>query len=512
MRYYTPLATLALALTLAACSQDAIDEPTPEAPGNVHITLSAPFTASEHRAPTSAYTAEVAPTRELIESYYVIFTQATATPNVEKIVRVAREDDVTTGGEGVTERRLDLELRPGTYKVYAFVNMPFVDGSDADSDADELVLGPNTTLDLGEGESFNTSDLASASYLLTDDILTSAAVGAGKHVDGQSFFLVDDIAKIPMTSVCNQEITVTERNSQTFGIEVVRMLGKVQFDFRNPTATNLQINGIKMSDLTVNNSSAVAPKRDGATKLMNYIGRYADHDAFLAKDIELPTGASTASLNYTVSPLSPLLLNAKTTTDDGTATASFYVLESKAREAVGKSFDLDFDITPTTGGPYTDNVRYAITKPDIFTTIHRNDWIVIPVAIGEWVMSLTAFSYPPIGGYPEARVDADNTGNFHVAFSTPGDVSFYPVIHKFYSTTDYYYLNDPVHIVSYTLTPSDPSGIFTATPTVDPSTGEILATLSGTSGKATITLTVNFKKTSTSPTETLTSKIEVEFI
>lgn len=502
MRYYTPFATLALALTLAACSQDAIDEPTPEAPGNVHITLSAPFNAPEHRAPTSAgYTADVDEKRELIESYYVIFTQETS-PGVEKIVRVVSEDDVTAEGDGIESKRLDLELREGTYKVYAFANMPFYDAviTDDDPAKDHLDLGPNTTLNLGEGQTFNPNDLKDASYLFPF------------IEEGKSFVPVESVDAVPMTSINGQTINVTERVSQTFGIEVVRMLGKVQFDFRNPTDTDLKINRIKMSDLTVNNSST---DRDGATKLMNYIGTYADHDAFLAKDIELPTGASTAPLNinYTGSPLALPSNPSITISNPAQVWKSFYVLESKAREELDKSFQLDFDIDEETPKGLGDNIRYAITTPDNFTTIHRNDWIVIPVTIGEWVMSLTAFSYPPIGGYPEARVDADKTGNFHVTFSTPGDISFYPVIHKYYSTTDYFYLNDPSRIVTVTPEVDDPSGIFTTTPALDLSSGEILATLSGTKGVATITLTVTFKKTLSSETpETLISKIVVERI
>lgn len=503
MRYFTTLVTLALALSFAACSQDAVEEAVPEAPGNVHITLSAPFNAPEHRAPTSAgYTADVDEKRELIESYYVIFTQETS-PGVEKIVRVVSEDDVTAADEGIESKRLDLELREGTYKVYAFANIPF----DYLNGTDKAAIKPGYNLTVGE----TMPDLSAATFLIPDGVMKS-----GETFKDKCFVPCEDVVMVPMTSINGQTINVTERVSQTFGIEVVRMLGKVQFDFRNPTDTELKINRIKMSNLTVNSSTS------GSLMLMNYLPLYGDHADYLSKDIVLPGGTTTAALDYTGSAIP---LAAHTTSDgDGTASASFYVLESKAKDYtspdpldgtfVDNAFNLDFDITPSAAGTYPDNIRYAITKPDNFTTIHRNDWIVIPVTIGEWVMDLTAFSYPPIGGYPSARVSADKSGNFHVAFATPGDISFYPVIHKYYSTTDYYYLNDPNRIVG-TVTPvvDDPSGIFTTTPALDPSSGEILATLSGTKGVATITLTVTFKKTLSPETqETLTSKIVVERI
>lgn len=527
MRYFTTLVTLALALSFAACSQDAVEEAVPEAPGNVHITLSAPFNAPESRAPQSAgYTAEVDKTRELIESYYVVFTQTVS--GTEKIVKVIEKADAKVGDNGIESERLDLELRTGTYKVYAFANIPFSYLNGTDKAASKP--GYNLT----EGQLM--PDLSNVTYLLTDDILTEDAKTAGKHAAGRSYFPVNDIARIPMTSINGQEIHVTERTSQKFGIEVVRMLGKVEFQFRNTSPNDLVIKGIKMSDLTINNNSTTPGKeRDGAEYLMNRVGLYDDHDDFLGTTLELPLYTKTAPLdvNYTVSPLSPIPLAATS----GTATASFYVLESQARAALDDSFELDFTIDKAAASGTDDLVRFAITKPDNFTTIHRNDWIVIPISVGEWVMRLEAFSYPPIGGYPEAKVDADNSGNFHVTFSSPGDISFYPVIHKYYSTTDYFYLNDPVRIMKrgsesldssveptdayftsldpgepyVVLQVDDPSGIFTTAPSYDPASGEILAVLNDTKAKATITLAVRFYKDAP-PTNvgTIVSKIVVE--
>lgn len=539
MRYFTPLATLALAVTFAACSKDAVEEVVTEAPGNVHITLSAPFNAPETRAPQSAgYTADVDKARELIESYYVVFTQTVS--GTEKIVKVVEKADAKVGDNGKESERLDIELRSGTYKVYAFANIPFNYLNGTDNAAGKP--GYNLTVDKAM------PDLSNATFLIPDGVMES-----GKTFKDKCFVPCKDVEMVPMTSINGQEITVTERVSQTFGIEVVRMLGKVQFDFRNPTATPLKINRIKMSDLTVNSSTA------GSLMLMNYLPLYGDHTDYLSKDIVLPSGTKTAPLNadYTGSSLALAAHVDTPSPKDGTASASFYVLESKARAALDNSFDLDFDITPTTGGPYTDKMRYAITKPDNFTTIHRNDWIVIPVTIGEWVMSLTAFSYPPIGGYPSARVSADNSGNFHVTFATPGDISFYPVIHKYYSTTDYFYLNDPTRIVKYEgesldssnpkdkpfadmvdagkLTDGDPyisltvdpawnapTSILFTKPAIDPFSGSIETILNSETGKTTITLAVRFYKEL--PTvddtseqlkakqETLISKIVIERI
>lgn len=536
MKYLSKLATLVLALTFAACSQEAVEEPVPEAEGNVHITLSAPFRAPETRAPQSAgYTAEVDKTRELIESYYVVFTQDKS--GTETIVKVVEKADAKVGDNGKESERLDIELRSGTYKVYAFANIPFSYLNGTDKAASKP--GYNLTVDKAM------PDLSNATFLIPDGVMKS-----GKTFKDKCFVPCEDVEMVPMTSINGQTINVTERTSQTFGIEVVRMLAKVQFDFRNPTSTDLKINRIKMSDLTVNNST-VTPKRDGATMLMNYNDLYTGHNSgtnsFLNAPINRPAGFNTAQLNadYTSSPLALAPHVDTPSPKDGTATASFYVLESQARAALDNSFELDFDITPSASGTYPDNIRYAITKPDNFTTIHRNDWIVIPVTIGEWVMSLTAFSYPPIGGYPSARVSADKSGNFHVTFATPGDISFYPVIHKYYSTTDDFYLNDPDRIVkrasSDVLDPSNPkdkpfiglatgapyisltvdpawdapTSILSTEPAIDPFTGSIETILNSKTGKTTLTLAVRFYTVlpaDPAKTETLISKIVIERI
>lgn len=512
MKKYTLLSALALALGFTACSHYDVDEEFPQAQGNVHITLSAPFNQIESRGPQSAeYTkADVLEDKELIETYYVVFTNK----ETGKIVHVEKKSIGTTGVEST---QIDLDLRPGEYKVYAFANIPFsyLDGTDASPDSKKP--GYNLTVD-----KTMPTDLTTASYLIPDEVMKS-----GKSFMGKCFVPVEDVEMVPMTGKAEgQAITVTERANQTFGIEVVRMLGKVQFDFRNPTNADLKINGIKMSDLTVNDSKAEDPnKRDGATLLMNYLDLYTGHSGFLTTPINRPDGIKTRTLfaHYET----PLDLP-----KDSTQSVSFYVLESKAKDYpsettdsthifdktfIDNTFDLDFDLDTDPSSGLGDSIRYAITKPNNFTTIHRNDWIVIPVVINEWVLRLEALSYPPIGGYPEAKVDADNSGNFHVTFSSPGDIALSPVIHKFYSPSDYFYLNDPTRVVSYTLEPKPAwnatNSILASEPKLDHITGQIITTLNDKKGAVELTLTVTFKS-SLDPvaTKTMTSQILIAHI
>lgn len=367
------------------------------------------------------------------------------------------------GLSGVEESLVDLQLRPGNYSVYGFANI----------DAAELAA-----LGIKEGGTIP----ANIGTLRTR---ISSSLFSGTNLVPASQLGTTDFPAIPMTSVAGQDITVTERVNQTFGIEVRRMLAKLQFDFRNPTAKDIELQSIAVSNMTQN---VATPGGDDPILLMNYEeGRGT---------IDLPTDVVIKKLGHSYT--TPVLLNKGFTGkySDTPKTApqyseTFYVLESEADKAI-KSFQLDFELDEVPSPGLPDKMRYALTDPNTLTLIHRNDWIVIPVTLGDWVMELQALSYPPIGGYPDARVtyDPDRANLFAVTFAAPGDVGFYPMIHKYYEPSDFFYLNDPDHIVpgSTVITMVDPDHIFDADPVMG-SAGELTGTLTGTPGKATITIT-----------------------
>lgn len=444
---------LGCALIFSACaSEENVEETVP----NVQFVISAPFNAPASRAANEgAYVTEDTPNElELIKSYAVAVTLQGSS----KIVAFVTKD----GLDGVESDPVDLQLRPGNYTVYGFANIP----------TDYLA-----SLGIKKENGIIPAGLGSVRTLMP---------GYGE----QALFTVDDIKTqgIPMTSINGQNVTVTERVNQTFGIEVRRMMAKLQFDFRNPTSKELKLSGIKVSDLTLNKKTPtdVLPFR-----LMNYEEPRST--------VDLPSDVVTASpIHAFMETLSAKYDAGKDA--DGKFKAvpqhseTFYVLESAAPTtgANANSFVLDFDITDGSS-TLGDNMRYALTSPNALTLIHRNDWIIIPITIGEWVMDITALSFPPIGGYPDAKVTSDQENVFNIKFSAPGDIAFYPTIHKYYSASDFFYLNDPSRIDGTpTITVSDPSNIFSAAPTTLGSAGEYTATLSGNSGTATVTITTQF--------------------
>lgn len=483
----------------AGCSNNPIEESIEQ--GNVQFVISAPVGNLLSRAANMGEYVAEATANELIKSYVVAVTPRGSNNIVAFVTK--------SGLAGVESDPVDLELRPGEYTVYGFANIPtsYLEGHNIKKGGTipttPTALGDIRTLIPGiptdAGKPFQGPTLVPASLLGTTDFLA-----------------------IPMTSISGQDVTVTERVSQTFGIEVRRMMAKLQFDFRNPTPQDVYVHSISVGDMTLN--KLTAPESPGTPVkpflLMNPEEARTPVGAELEKVFPADLQKTTLTYNYGTAPLKLDkdydYEHCKLTTGlfnpdvAPSASASFYVLESAAHtEGINpNTFQLDFNVTNTSDGssPLGDNMRYALTtsdgsKPGAFNLIHRNDWIIIPITIGEWVMDLTALSYPPIGGYPDAKVTSDQENIFSVKFSAPGDIAFYPTIHKYYDASKFFYLNDPNWIKAGTtkIMVSDPSKILTTT--VDPSVpyllplggaGEVPTSLTGSSGTATVTVSTTF--------------------
>lgn len=360
---------------------------------------------------------------ELINDYYVVFADRSGT-----IVEIFNKDCSPVEIDEFT-----LELAPGIYRVYAFANIP-------QSYIATLGLTKGSKI-AGFPKAFEKVYYPIPGFFNTTTLLPTDAYGAN----------------IPMTSIEAQEITVTERATQTFGIEVRRLFAKLQFNYTNPTDEDLELRSQSVSNLTLN---ATADK--GAVRLMNY------DDALVLLSPEART--ATLSHNYTT----PLLLEK----NGGTATKSFYVLESKANN-ITNSFMMDFDVVRKGESPSEarDYMRYALTDPNTLTAIRRNDWIVIPITLAEWQMRLEARTYPPIGGYPEAEISESESNEFIVVFQGGGDFVIRPFIRKTTDGDNWFGIDNTLKIHGTpTIIVRDTDGIFNTQPTLT-KTGEIIGNM-----------------------------------
>lgn len=476
---------LCIGFFFAACSES-VEEQYENNYGKmvkVRFDLSAENPAPQSRAANEgAYVADVQPW-ELIKQYRVAF----ANPTSGAIYAVADKVLANT----VESDLIDIELRAGQYKAYAFANIDF----------DELntlgiTKGGTIPTDLGiKRFAINKYFGATLAHnLLPMETFQADFAAPANFNDGDLTNNVGNVG-IPMTSINGQEVTVTERINQTFGIEVRRLLAKLQFDFRYPLAGGAPLYLMSQSVKNLTFGTDVL--------LMNYEeARNTINGGAAITDFQELTHSYGASGQT---------LNVNTTKTDGVNydkvfTKSFYVLESQGDKDTN-CFELNFDIRKNTAEP-EDGMRYSITNPANLTLIHRNDWIIIPVTIGEWLMDIDVYCYPPIGGYPEAHIEAGAT-EFHVTFDSPGDIALYLNFHKFYDLASKFYLSDASRIKSVSIT--EPSGdtIFEAGKAPKYAAGEITASLANVEGTAYIDVTVEFVPDTTQPlvTKTMTRRI-----
>ena len=466
---------LCVGLIMAACCEENVDEAYSKNYGEnvtVHFDIAAADAAPHSRAANVGQYVAQYETWELIKQYRVAFTDPTSGmiyAVVDKVLTNTVESDP-----------IDIELRAGSYKVYAFANIAFTDLN---------------TLGITKGSTIP-ADLGTKRFAVNKYFGASLAHNLLPMETFRTDFENGDNVGIPMTSINGQEVTVTERVNQTFGIEVRRLLAKLQFDYsyRMPTtAPNLLLKSQSVSNLTFG----------GDVLLMNYE----------EPRTSINNGAAITTfqkLTHTYAGSGKILVP-NGTSGDVLFSQSFYVLESQGNAATN-SFELDFQIEQQVGvTPEADKVRYSITDPDYLTLIHRNDWIIIPVNIGEWLMDIDVYCYPPIGGYPEAHIDHTTETEFHVTFDSPGDIALYLNFHKYYDPSTKFYLTDASRIKSVNITGPGPTddAIFEAGKAPKYAAGEITASLANVEGTAHIDVTVEFVPDTAYPavTKTITRRI-----
>lgn len=452
---------IALIVAFVACSDDVATEK--ENGGEVTFALRA------SRANTGAYVPDAA-SCELIKWYRVVITER----NSRSIIRCI---DKTLASSVEMDPMDEIKLSPGMYDVYAFANIDF-----------DYLAG----LGIKEGGSVPT-DIQTKGYLVPDYF--NATLNADNDYEGQ-LVNADAFAAaghyIPMTGIAPQPIEVTDRVNQTFDIEVRRLFAKLEFVFSNNLAQNLQVNGLSVGEMTHNAAAG------GSIRLMNY---EESRDRLNLLEFT-PDKAATLSHTFAAPAVIP---------NDGTEVSrSFYVLESLGN-SVTNSFPLSFSVTPEgqSAGSVADDIRLALTDEKTITLIHRNDWIVIPVKLIDWQMRLEAVHYPPIGGYPEADIDMDNSVEFVVTFHGPGDFELRPFVRKYFGSAEWFGVNDPTKVVGApVITFEDPDHLLAKVPVFSKS-GEIICRMNLKPGKQAILTVALDVKQSEEPLVTRTIKRKI---
>lgn len=280
---------------------------------------------------------------ENMKSWFVVLTQG---GNVVQTIEKTQVD-----AQHAKEDEVILEnVAPGTYQVYSFANI------------DKMQLG---TLNNGSA----VVDFKNMKYKMNGNGFDASLSG------------------IPMsneqTLTVNQDGT-TDKNK----LWVVRMLAKVTLQFRNPSATALEIKEITLSDVTSNPSSTV--NTDGNIMLLpKYSDASSDADKGEVKCIPNLVGQATTE-NYTYKLSSPKTIPASIDTYKPENEISFYVNESAAGNT-SKYFIINLN---TSAGVK----RYALFKD--WTTIARNDHHILPISLDDYKLKFDVQSFTAIGLYP----------------------------------------------------------------------------------------------------------------
>lgn len=327
---------------ISACSTDSADPIQGDSGGDnpgdkitVHMTLST--------APSSGTRASLSwkdgVDAENMKTWVVAFVKD------NKVVSFAENNNVSDGNRIKDEVTIkDLPKGEATYQVYSFANLTA------------------TELRISKGATDNFDNMK-------------------WKMDGNGF---DVTTKgIPMSNKQEVKIDASGKPDKT-ELWVVRMLAKVTLRFKNPSATDLVINDITISDITKNSSE------NGDAENIMLLPKHSDASSGADKDEVtcIPNLVGQAATeNYTYK-LSPTVTIPAGTTDY--KEISFYVNESAAGNT-SKYFIINLN---TSAGVK----RYALFKD--WTTIARNDHHILPISLDDYKLKFDVQSFTAIGLYP----------------------------------------------------------------------------------------------------------------
>lgn len=330
---------------ISACSTDSADPIQGDSGGDnpgdkitVHMTLST--------APSSGTRASLSwkdgVDAENMKTWVVAFVKD------NKVVSFAENNNVSDGNRIKDEVTIkDLPKGEATYQVYSFANLTA------------------TELRISKGATVNFDNMK-------------------WKMDGNGF---DVTTKgIPMSNKQEVKIDASGKPDKT-ELWVVRMLAKVTLRFKNPSATDLVINDITISDITKNSSE------NGDVENIMLLPKHSDASSGADKDEVtcIPNLVGQAATeNYTYK-LSPAVTIPAGTTDYNEI--SFYVNESAAGNT-SKYFIINLN---TSEGVK----RYALFKD--WTTIARNDHHILPISLDDYKLKFDVQSFSAIGLYPSIR-------------------------------------------------------------------------------------------------------------
>ena len=444
IRFLEKYSLLCLLAVLAACSDDTVDNEggQPEGYSRIELVLSSEPESST-RAPWNDVNAVA---EELIKKALVIMVNGEN--KVERIFPVAKD------GTGWSERYGvgTITIENGTYTFYSFGNI-------------------NYTASKNDEGKYNTATINDLTFKVGEDVPT----GLDDYTWTANYNAVDITTLsngIPMTN--KEEYLVNSSRSIT--LHLFRMLSKISFEFTNNTADAITVKKIELSQVTPNGTDIyLFPPKEGENIVNRFPNPVFDNTGMIAYDETKVTEQEFLNIPSKKS-----------------ATKMAYLNESTSQHPTGQMpLTITLERKDKAGSTTTvEDVRYALMS---LSGIPRNAYVVVPVSLTDYVLELKAFFYAPIGGYPPYKIDTKDN-EFYCTFSTGGDFALRPFLYKIEDSNDkekWFELTDATKVDGFSLTVSDPNTIFSVQPSF--SAGEILGTLNGSEGTASVRLSVRLK-------------------
>lgn len=383
----------------------------------------------------SAYTTPVNDC-ELINSWWIVFVDDN---NI--IAKVVERESFKT--YAVKSEDFVLELEAGTYNVYSFANisMATVAGL-AEVSADAFAEGK--TMPALDAVNYNINNLIE-NGTLKDELETP----------------------IPMSGK-KSGVTVTG-GEQSLEFEVIRMMAKVEFIFRNDCKNH----NITLKSLTFRsvNKGLIPLMPDYSTLAYNN-----EKDPVLVGH-DVTTDSLKFDFTDGTKYSNQISLSANSYSTES-FTHCFYVRESLAESHPTKHFKIEMVIDGR--GDEDNEYVYTISGKD-YTGLNRNDYLQIPIRFTDYKVDLAVNFYPPIGGFSPVILE-NKSKELYCRFGTEGDFEIIPTV---YDTNIGSYL--AVSEYDYELIEvDDPNSIFVSghEPSINAFTGEITGTLNSNEGTA----------------------------
>lgn len=383
---------------------------------------------------------EIGTGNELINSYFVVFVHADGSHN-GNIASIITRDPLNT--TPVQWEEIETKIPEGSYDIYAFANVS------------------RSAVETAAGQQF----------------LTGASMPDISNVAWEFLPTRASSTMVPMSNKVSKSFT--SHVNPGFAIEVVRMIGKVKFYFRNLTPNPLTV--VDYSVTPLSNKGYLISKGGDTPSIPTDADQAVTFNAGLtsAEGLDVPVN----STSYVTKNVFSFYTSESNITPDVHPTES-YVMTFKLKRKYGTE-----DIV--------EEQRYALT-PSVFSYIRRNQYIIQPVTFTDWVLEPIARFYPPIGGYPEVELESENSyRECYARFTSPDGGVFVidPHLRNLADPETWVYLDDETYVETYSIDVDDIDGILKKVPAFKGR--EIIGSFNGKKGRAKVTFTVKIKIDST---------------